>query len=213
VAVCADVEVAPDADIERIQAEIWLQIEQYFNPPVPFYTLLELLDAGVPAEEIFNGPELNNGFIKTEELEAAGLKNLLRTSDIINRLMDIKGVVAVNNLLLTKYDSEGNVIKGAADPVWNNGKPVFDNNKISAAWLLFVSEVHQPRLYHNFSRFLFYKNGLPFLPRMDEAEDTLIQLRGEAERPKIKNAPKDFPVQQEHFVILKIIFLCNTVFH
>ena len=194
VAVCADVEVAADADIERVQAEIWFQIEHYFNPPIPFYTLQELLDEGIPVEEIFNGPELNNGFIKAEELAAAGLKAMLRTSDIINRLMDIKGVIAINNPLLTKYDSEGKVIKGAADPGWNNGQPVFDANKISASGVLFVSEMHQPRLYRNFSRFLFYKNGLPFLPRMDEAEDTLTLLRGEAERPKIKYAPKDFPV-------------------
>jgi hypothetical protein len=194
VAVCADVEVAPDTDIERIQAQIWFQVEQYFNPPVPFYTLQELMDAGVPVENIFNGPRLNNGFIKAEELEAAGLKTVLRTSDIINRLMDIEGVVAVNNLLLSKYDAEGNVIQGAADPIWENGVPIFDANKISASWLLFVSALHQPRLYHNQSRFLFYKNGLPFRPRMDEAEDILTQLRGEAERPKIKNVSKDLPI-------------------
>jgi len=36
VAVCADVEVEPDADIERVQAQIWFEIEQYFNPPIPF---------------------------------------------------------------------------------------------------------------------------------------------------------------------------------
>lgn len=205
VAVCADVEVAPDADIERIQAQIWFKIEQYLNPPVPFYTLQELLDTGIPVEDIFNGPKLSNGFIKAEELEAAGLKTVLRTSDIINRLMDIKGVVAVNNLLLSKYDAEGNVTKGAADPTWNadstlnNGTPLFDDNKTSASWLLFVGALHQPRLYHNMSRFLFCKNGLPFLPRMDEAYDTLTQLRGEAERPKIKNTSNDLPVPSGTF--------------
>jgi hypothetical protein len=118
---------------------------------------------------------------------------VLRTSDIINRLMDIEGVVAVNNLLLTKYDAEGNVIKSAADPTWNSGTPSFDANKTSASWLLFILPLHQPRLYRNLSRFLFYKNGLPFLPRMDEAYATLTQLRGEAERPKIKSAAKDLP--------------------
>jgi hypothetical protein len=199
VAVCADVEVAPDADIERIQARIWFEIEQYFNPPVRFYTLQEMMDAGVPVEEIFNGPALSSGFIKAEELDSAGLKAVLRVSDIINRLMDIEGVIAVNNLMLTKYDAEGNVMKGAADPVWNNGQPIFNSTKSSASWLLFISELHQPRLYHNLSRFLFYKNGLPFLPRMDEAQDSLIQLRGEAERPKIRNAPNDLPIPKGTF--------------
>ena len=197
VAVCADVEVKPDADIEWVQAKIWFEIEQYFNPSVSFYTLQELMAEGVPVEDIFNGPALSHGFIKTEELQNAGLKTVLRTSDIINRLMDIEGVTAVNNLLLSKYDSEGNVMKGAADPQWDdrNGRFVFNNpEQTSAAWLLFISDLHQPRLYRNLSRFLFFKNGLPFIPRMDEANDTLMQLRGEAERPKIKNSPKDIPI-------------------
>lgn len=195
VATCADVEVAPDADIERVQARIWFEIEQYFNPPVRFYTLSELMEAGAPVEDIFNGPALDNGFLKAEELEAAGLKTVLRTSDIINRLMDIPGVVAVNHLLLTKYDAEGQPMTGAADIGLDSFKP----DKIGAEWTLAISNNHQPRLYHNLSRFLFYKNGLPFLPRMDEAYDTLIQLRGEAERPKIKNAPKDLPVPEGSF--------------
>jgi len=199
VAVCADVEVATDADIERVQARIWFEIEQYFNPPVPFYSLPELLAANVPVEEIFNGPELTNGFIKADELAAAGLKSVLRVSDLINRLMDIEGVVAVNNLLLSKYDAAGRPVKGAADPIWSNGTPVFDAGKTSAAWLLFVSNLHQPRLHYHLSRFLFYKNGLPFLPRLAEARATLTQLRGEAERAKVAHAPTDLPVPQGTF--------------
>jgi hypothetical protein len=195
VAVCADVEVSPGADIERVQAQIWFEIEQYFNPPVHFYALPELMAEGFPVEDIFNGPALNNGFIKQDELVAAGLKSVLRTSDIINRLMDIEGVLAVNNLLLTKYDAEGQIVRGAADIGLENYSP----NKISAEWTLAVSSNHQPRLYHNFARFLFYKNGLPFLPRMDEAVDTLTQLRGAAERPKIKNAPTDLAIPQGEF--------------
>ena len=89
VAVCADVEVAADAEIELVQARIWFEIERYFNPPVNFYSLKEMMDAKVPVEDIFNGPELDNGFIKSEDLEKAVLKKVLRTSDIINLLMEI----------------------------------------------------------------------------------------------------------------------------
>lgn len=194
IAVCADVEVVPDADIERIQAQIWFEIEEYFNPSLPFHTLQELTNASLLTENIFNGPAVKNGFITTEALEAAELKSVLRVSDIINHLMDIEGVVSVNNLLLTQYDSEGNVIKGMADPSWHNGNPLFKEDKTSAAWLLFVKKMHQPRLYHNLSRFLFYKNGLPFMPRMDEVQDTLLQLQGQAEQHKIKDTPSDLPV-------------------
>ena len=75
--------------------------------------------------------------------------------------------------MLSKYDAEGKIIKGDADPAWINDQPVFDAETISAAWLLRVTPGHQPRLYHNRSRFLFSVNGLPFLPRLDEAYDTL----------------------------------------
>jgi hypothetical protein len=195
VAVCCDVEVAPDADIERVMAQIMLEIELYFNPPVHFYFLQELLDEGMPVEEIFQGPALKNGFIKATELQASGLKSELRVSDILNRLMDIEGVVTVNNLLLTKYDSEGFPVKGAADL----HTPVPNPDKVSAEWTLAVTPLHQPRLYFNLSRFLFYKNGLPFMPRMDEVRDTLLQLHGEVERPKIKTAGNDLLVPQGRF--------------
>lgn len=199
VAVCADVAVRPDADIERVQAEIWFRIERYFNPPIRFHSLQELRDAGRAVENIFNGPALDNGFIDAQELEAASLRTMLRASDIINLLMDIDGVSAVNQLVMTKYDAEGNVVAGAADPTWEDGQPVFDAGKTGASWLLAIGARHQPRLYLNLSRFLFYKNGLPFLPRMDEATDTLNQLRGEADRPKNPSADKDLKIPRGRF--------------
>jgi len=185
VSVCADVEVAADADIEWVQAKIWFEIEEYFNPPIRFYTSRELQDAGECVEEIFNGPELNCGFIRADDLEKTSLKTELRVSDLINRLMEIEGIISVNQMLLTRYDAEGNAIKGTAD---------LDPNKTSASWLLLISDQHQPRLYRNASRFLFYKNGLPFLPRMDEVSDTLNQLRGEAERPKLNNVDMELSI-------------------
>ncbi len=200
IAVCADIEVKPDADIELVQAKIWFEINQYFNPPVLLYSLQELLNEDIAVEEIFNGPALENGFIKSGELESASLKSILYASDIINRLMDIDGVIAVNQLQMTKYDAEGNIVKGAADPVLDkNGKPIFDAGKISASWLMYISKNHQPRFYLNASRFLFFKNGLPFQARRDEARDTLIRLRGAAERPKIKSLPKDLPIPAGKF--------------
>ena len=195
VAVCADIEVAPDADIELVQARAWFLIEQYFNPRVRHYSLREMIDSGVAVEDIFNGPAPQGGFIRQDELEQAGLKSVLRTSDLINLLMDIEGVVAVGSLLLSKYDQQGEQVKGAADPVHD----VFDDSRASAAWQLFLTPLHLPRLYLRRSRFLFFKNGLPFLPRADEAADTLLQLQGETERGKISNAPLDLPVPSGTF--------------
>ena len=54
-------------------------------------------------------------------------------SDILDRLIDIDGVISVDNLLLTAYDASGNPITGIADPDWTNGTPAFDPDRISAA--------------------------------------------------------------------------------
>jgi hypothetical protein len=194
VAVCADVEVEPGADIERVQAEIWFRLGLHLNPPVPFRSLRELREGGVPVEDIFDGPALANGFITAEDLEAAVLRRRIAVSDVLNLLMDIEGVVAVNGLLLTKYDAAGEVATGAADPQWSSGEPIFDPARASAQWLLFVSPGHQPRLYLNQSRFRFYKNGLPFTPRMDEATSVLSALVGASAPARIPAVGNDIPI-------------------
>lgn len=176
IGVCMDVETTPDADIEVVWAHIYNAIELYFNPPVPFYTLQELVSEGIPTEDIFDGPALENGFIKTEELDASNLKAAVYVSDIINLIMDIEGVIAVKHVLLTRYNQEGHPILPAE------------------RWKAPITPGYIPRLYEQASRILFYKNGLPFLPRIDEGRAILTQLRGERSRPKIPIAENDFPV-------------------
>lgn len=176
-AFCADIDLRADADIEKIEAEILYTIEQYLNPPIRFYSLKELLDAHVPTEEIFNGPSLRHGFIKDSELEASALKREIRTSDIINLLMDIDGITAVRNFLITRYDAKG--------------IPVMP----SQAWIYAVSAQHQPRLYIERSQFLFFKNELPFQPANDdEVWATLQQLRSTNEQVKLTTQDNELPV-------------------
>jgi hypothetical protein len=190
VAVCADIEITPDSDIEWVLANVLLKIEQYFNPKIKFFTLQELMAEGVAVEDIFEGPMLKHGFVKTAELEATQLKSQLRTSDIINELVDIEGIVAVKNLQLTRYDQNGLAEYGVSDLESDTNK-----KKISADWMLEISDRCQPRLYVDNSTFRFYKRGLPFTPKSEEVQDTLSQLRGQEERLKIMNRNVlDFPV-------------------
>jgi hypothetical protein len=191
VAVCADVEVEPAADIELVQARIWYQIERYLDEPIAFWTIDELTAQGKPIEAIFNGPELENGFLTDEGLQAAALRSELRVSDLLDRLMDIEGIISIGNLQLTGYDTSGRPIPNRADPTWHGDAPEFDPERISASWLLAIEVGHRPRLHRLLSRFLFSSNGLPFLPRLDEAEDTLVQLHGAAARPKLRVADLD----------------------
>ena len=104
--------LTPDADLEELQAKVYHAIELYLNPPVRYFSLKEMLDEGRCSDEIFNGPYVDfdfkcdghavftkPGFIKDEDLEASELRRVIHVSDIINILMDIKGVVAIRNVL------------------------------------------------------------------------------------------------------------------
>ena len=59
---CAEIDMATDADVEAVKAEIFFQVQQYLAPPVINYTLAEMLarkktDGGsYTVDEIFDGP-------------------------------------------------------------------------------------------------------------------------------------------------------------
>jgi hypothetical protein len=175
ISVCADMEVAASADIEAILAEAYYRIDQYFSPDIKFYSLKELMDAGVPVDEIFEGPKLNNGFINNNQLDSTNLKQYIYTSDIINLLMDIPGVKSIKNFMLTKYDAEGNQVE-------------------NAEWVMEIGFNHQPRLYLEASKILVFKNGLPFLPDMLELNDTLQVIKGQHAQPKYSVIENNLPV-------------------
>jgi hypothetical protein len=94
----ARIEVDPAENSEPLQRAIYEQIDNYFSPPVRFYSLQERLDTGKTIDEIFEGPYLQQGFIDSLELQETGRRTELRISDLIHVLMDIKGVRAVQNL-------------------------------------------------------------------------------------------------------------------
>lgn len=175
VAICADMEVSSDADIERVLALAYFSIQQYFSPEIRFYSLKELLDEGYTIDVIYNGPLLNKGFIKTDQLKETQLKQTIYVSDIINLLMDIPGVKAVKNVLLSKYDNEGFQI-GDSEP-----------------WELQIEPMHQPRLYMEASKFLVYKDSLPFLPDKSELLDTLQVIKGEHLQSQFSEGENDLP--------------------
>jgi hypothetical protein len=178
IAFCFDVDVTADTDIEQVQAEIYYTIENYLNPPVSFFTLKEMTEKGVPTEEIFEGPRLAHGFIDTEELENAQLRSVIYASDIINLLMEIKGVRGIRNFLMTKYDSDG--------------KPVPGQKGIS--WCMPIATLHKPVMSASFSKILFFKDGFPFLSQYEEVRDTVQLLHAQRSIGKLVPTFADLPV-------------------
>ncbi len=163
IAFCMDVDVSPDTDIERIQAELFFALERYLSPSVNFYSLQELLDKGLEIQDVYTGVALSNGFIDPKELEETQLRTHLYTSDVINLLMDIDGVLAVRNVLMTKYGPDGKPMDGF----------------IGQDWCMAVSEYYKPTLSFSQSKILLFKNGYPFRARVSEVSDTLSVLRAQ----------------------------------
>jgi hypothetical protein len=187
IAVCLDMEVVPAADIEAILGEAYYLIDQYMSPDIRFYSLQQLLDENVPVDEIFEGPALSNGFIKNGELAAAGLRTVLHASDVINLLMDLPGVVSVKNFVFARYDDDGYLVE-------------------SQPWSMDVKFNRQPRLYLEASKVLVFKNGLPFLPDMNELLDTLLVVKGKHTQPKFSVLENDLPVPHGNYYDLQAYY-------
>ncbi|HSC38438.1 MAG TPA: hypothetical protein VLD19_11215, partial [Chitinophagaceae bacterium] len=178
IAFCFDVDVKPAADIEKVQAEIFYAIENYLDPSVDFYTLKELLAQGIPVDEIFEGVVLKHGFINTAQLEQTQLREVIHTSDIINLLMDIDGVIAIRNFVMTKYGPDGKPVAG------------FTGQK----WCMHITPLHKPVLSTDKSKILLYKNQFPFIANYDEVYDTVSLLHAERSRAKLNGLQDDIPV-------------------
>lgn len=176
VAVCADLHLAPDADVEVVLARFYRTIERLLNPAVPFRTLAEMEALGIPTEDIFTGPRLERGFILQEDLDAARLRSEIRVSDLINELMDIEGVTTLEGLRFTVYDADG--------------LPVMPSHE----WTIPVSAGHYPALYLAASAVSVYKDGLPLLPRRAELRSLLAQLRAEDQALALPTRELDYPV-------------------
>lgn len=175
VGVCFDLELRPDAEIERVLAEVYYQIGEYFAPGIRFHSLAERRAAGRTIEQIFNGPPLDNGFIDDEQLAATQLKSAVHASDVINLVSEIDGVIAVKNFVFVRYSADG--VREAVFP-----------------WSLDIPARHQPRLYLEGSKILVFKNGLPLLPDRTELADTLQMIRGLNHPAALTARDMDLPV-------------------
>lgn len=176
IAICMDIEVKPDADIEKISAGIFYYVLEYFSPSIRFYSLKELLARGNTVDAIFDGPVLSHGFIDNDELDAAQLRQVIRTSDLVNIIMGMEGVTAVKNLLLTKYDEDG------------------EPQLPSEAWCLSIPAGYKPILNIDRSKIIYYKGKIPLKAKIAETLDTLQYLQAIHEKNKLYGAEDDLPV-------------------
>lgn len=152
--VCADIKLTPDADIEATHATLVHALQSFLNPRIPRYRLGELVEKGFSAEEIFDGPPLQHGFILEDDLERSTSVSKVRASDLIAVMLRVPGVVAIPKLLLN--------YAGLSE----------DSNE----WELEIPASREPALDFEEARLRFYKDLIPFRPNNARSRTLLEQL-------------------------------------
>lgn len=144
--ICAEIEIAPKADVIEINAQINSQISNYLSPNIKNYTLSEALNLTnefgdkYSTDELFSGPALRCGFILDEHLIKANLKEHIYLSDIISIIMDVEGVVSVRDIVIN---------------------PTALRKSLTNKWIVPIKDKHRATLNYDKSSLLFYKKGYP----------------------------------------------------
>lgn len=94
-----NIELTGDKSLEEVMGEIFYAVDELLCPEIKFYSLEELLKEGYELKDIFDGPLLKHGFVKTEDLPAK--TNLILVSDIMKVIMQLDGVSSVKKLQIS----------------------------------------------------------------------------------------------------------------
>jgi uncharacterized protein YegP (UPF0339 family) len=119
VAISANIEVSPKANVESLAADIFYAIDEYIAPEITPTSLSYQQEAGTDVSVIFDGPLPHYGFV-SESFLSTGLSSAkLFTSDIIRLILQLRkpgatdiqtreditsrSIIAVRNLSLSLY--------------------------------------------------------------------------------------------------------------
>lgn len=198
IALCADVEISNDADVEEVHAQIMYRIAQFLDPTVYFYSLSEMYAKGYTTDQIFEGPLLAHGFIEDKELARNNRPETIHTSDLLSIIMDIPGVLAVRKIQI------------AGIPLDND-----DNIPVETVrWCLEIpiSKNYVPRLSVTDSKLLFFKENLPYRANPDEAQLLLDELEANDRPQKLTNPSQDIPIEAGEYKDIENYFSIQEEF-
>lgn len=96
----AKIEISAVDDPESLLARVYYAIGNAISPRIRFRTLTEMLALGKRMDEIMDGPSLQHGFLDDAALEKLQRKLGLRTSDLIQEVMNLGEVLTVSSINL-----------------------------------------------------------------------------------------------------------------
>lgn len=198
IALCADVEIANNAIVEEVHAQIMYQIEEFLNPTIYFYSLGEMYAKGYTTDQIFEGPLLKHGFIEDKELLRNDRRKTIHVSDLLSIIMDIPGVLAVRKIQI------------AGIPLDND-----DNIPVETVrWCLEIpiEKNYVPRLSITDSKLLFFKDNLPYRAHPDKAQELLDELEANDRPQKLTDPSQDIPVEAGEYKDIENYFSIQEEF-
>lgn len=154
IAVCVQVELAPEADEEHVHARVLRAIDNYFSPSLRFYSMSEMVQKGYTTDQIIDGPVLEHGFLDPVELKNAGLRTEVRLSDIMQLIMNIEGVKVIRDISI----DDGNKPDDGSSP-----------------WVICVEKGKKPARCSN-SAYSYYKGVLPVNVNRKKVQDYLEEM-------------------------------------
>ena len=135
------------------------------------------------ADQIFEGPALEHGFIDNDELQLADRRKVIHVSDLIQIIMDIPGVVSVRSIQIANI------------PLDNEDGSIISK---SVKWCLQLAfeQNYVPRLSASDSKITYYKNQLPFRASASKVEMRMDDLEDAERVAKLFNPVLDFEVPE-----------------
>lgn len=92
----AEIEIAAGTDPESTIARLLFRVEMQLNPPPKVRDVDQQFQDNVPADQIFNGPELSLGTIDSDSLKP--LKKEIQTEMVLEAILNVPGIREVSHL-------------------------------------------------------------------------------------------------------------------
>ena len=141
-------------DAEEALANILHCVNNHLAPEISYHSLSQLQEEGLSTNEIFNGPNLLNGFIKDESLKEP--LNTVNISEVIKAIATLPGIVNINYFSLNYRDENTHEMVSIKDQ--------FTVPKNTTVRVAFPSSN---------KKLVFENSGITFLP---DLQDTKKQL-------------------------------------
>jgi hypothetical protein len=100
IALVAELDLERGVSPEETVAEIFLRVDQYLSPQVRYKTREDLRAQGWRMDQVMEGPLLQGGVLKYEDLHDIAPKKVLYLSRIIEQVFAVQGVLEVRSLRL-----------------------------------------------------------------------------------------------------------------